>query len=339
MIASPDLWDSNYGREARGVTFDAETGEIVSLPFHKFFNVGERPETQRCELEKHNLVAELKMDGSMITPAIINGKIHLKTKKSFMSDVAVLAQECMPAEIVYLCRYLLERGDCPIFEFTHPDWKVVIDYGNEPTFTLLAVRCMKTGAYYDRCQLERVADYFDVSLVPRTDMFDPETAENIEGAVLIDYDTGFRAKLKTKWYLDRHRMLDFRERDVYDLFMTDKLDDLFPDMLAGEVNMDAVEEIVERAKAQYYEHMGQVDQLLVNIRKLRENQESPKMIWECCSERCKSEGWDRAMLGFAIKRADGKDIDDHLREWVRKKNRGEYTLRSVSNSNFGNHSA
>ncbi len=33
-------------RECRGIIFDTATGEILRRPFHKFFNVNEREETQ-----------------------------------------------------------------------------------------------------------------------------------------------------------------------------------------------------------------------------------------------------------------------------------------------------
>jgi len=33
-------------RECRGLIFDSKTGEILRRPFHKFFNVNEREETQ-----------------------------------------------------------------------------------------------------------------------------------------------------------------------------------------------------------------------------------------------------------------------------------------------------
>ena len=39
-------------RECRGLIFDTTTGQLISRPYHKFFNAGEREETQ---LNKINL--------------------------------------------------------------------------------------------------------------------------------------------------------------------------------------------------------------------------------------------------------------------------------------------
>ena len=39
-------------REFRGIAFDVETGSVLSRPFHKFFNMNERPETEDLTLTK-----------------------------------------------------------------------------------------------------------------------------------------------------------------------------------------------------------------------------------------------------------------------------------------------
>ena len=57
-------------RECRGIIFD-KNGDLVSRPFHKFFNVGERAETKTRKLNMSlpHIVME-KMDGSMVRPIV-----------------------------------------------------------------------------------------------------------------------------------------------------------------------------------------------------------------------------------------------------------------------------
>lgn len=62
-------------RECRGLIFDSESGELLSRPYHKFFNVGEKVDIHpnSIDLSQHHVVLE-KLDGcceantELITP-------------------------------------------------------------------------------------------------------------------------------------------------------------------------------------------------------------------------------------------------------------------------------
>ena len=55
-------------REARGLLLDAKTGAVVARRFHKFFNVGELPESDadNLDLARPHVLLE-KLDGSLVT--------------------------------------------------------------------------------------------------------------------------------------------------------------------------------------------------------------------------------------------------------------------------------
>ena len=57
-------------RECRGIIFDND-GNLISRPFHKFFNAGEKTETglSRLPMNEYHTVME-KVDGSMIRPIV-----------------------------------------------------------------------------------------------------------------------------------------------------------------------------------------------------------------------------------------------------------------------------
>lgn len=56
---------ANLRRNFRGVTFDQVTGEIVSLPLHKFFNIGQTPETMFNALSHCRATIYEKVDGCL----------------------------------------------------------------------------------------------------------------------------------------------------------------------------------------------------------------------------------------------------------------------------------
>ncbi|PCK07239.1 MAG: hypothetical protein COA42_15410, partial [Alteromonadaceae bacterium] len=68
--AFPEIVDhsdiAHIRREFRGMVFDKD-GKLIRRPFHKFFNIGERTETQftNLDLSKEHDIFE-KLDGSMI---------------------------------------------------------------------------------------------------------------------------------------------------------------------------------------------------------------------------------------------------------------------------------
>ncbi len=67
-------------RECRGLVFRSEPGKeavLTARMFHKFFNIGEREETQpeRISLSRPHTLS-VKHDGSLVAPVIFNGKVQ-----------------------------------------------------------------------------------------------------------------------------------------------------------------------------------------------------------------------------------------------------------------------
>jgi T4 RnlA family RNA ligase len=244
MIGDNDLWKIDNATEARGITYNQD-GFAVSAPFEKFFNVGERPETQFEDLPEGRIVITEKRDGSMLSPVLLSTgwskKVVFKTKKSFYSDVAKLANKLVPQNVLEMCQTLLEQHFTPIFEFTHPDAEIVIDYGTKPVYTLLAIRSNIDGSYWAQDLVTAFAEKFEVDYIRTFEWSLPdvqekiESDEGVEGWVVwfvkwnhwrADY-VGLRVKWKTKWYLKRHRAkTQLRERDVADMVVEETIDDM-----------------------------------------------------------------------------------------------------------------
>lgn len=157
VLADPDRPDlaavarhAMLRRECRGIVFDSKTGDIIRRPFHKFFNVNEREETQdrRLDFSKEHWV-DTKLDGSMIAVFMHEGELVYGTKM-VAPDFHELVKKFVDASDVgyeTFCRRVITKGYTPIFEFMHPQKRIVIDYGKEPALTLLAVRHMVTGEF------------------------------------------------------------------------------------------------------------------------------------------------------------------------------------------------
>ena len=152
-FAAGEIEDINAAirRECRGIIFDSETGDIIRRPLFKFFNINERDETQLHNLDfsKEHWI-DTKLDGSMIAVFMHEGELVYGTKM-VAPDFHELVKKFVDASDVgyeTFCRRVITKGYTPIFEFMHPQKRIVIDYGKEPALTLLAVRHMVSGQFH-----------------------------------------------------------------------------------------------------------------------------------------------------------------------------------------------
>jgi T4 RnlA family RNA ligase len=192
-----------------------------------------------------------KRDGSMLTPIITdNGNIVFKTKKSFYSDVANSANLSIPPGVKRICQICLDYyNSTPIWEYTHPEHKIVIDYPSSVRWTLLAIRDNESGEYYPYETLQAMEESHDCLLIPRLEMSwneiqrSIENDKGIEGYVLLLKD-GRRVKYKTAWYLQMHRtMTELRVRDVAEAVVNETVDDLKSLVASQGKDIAAIEDI------------------------------------------------------------------------------------------------
>jgi RNA ligase len=144
----PNNFFGEIRRECRGIKFYPD-GRIMSRPFHKFFNVNEKEETQSNLIDlsiPHRIIK--KLDGSMIHPVVMkDGSIRWSTKMG-ITDVAMNAEIFIAKNRKYqeFAKYCIENNLTPIFEWCSPKNQIVI-YHKEDNLILLAVRNNITGEY------------------------------------------------------------------------------------------------------------------------------------------------------------------------------------------------
>ena len=235
MVGSDDLGGA-IRRECRGLTFDTH-GKIISRPFHKFFNVGERVETQphAIDVSKPHVVLE-KMDGSMIRPFMYNDTFAFGTKMG-VTDIANDAFEWaqnVPHLIAYL-KALVSMNVTPLMEWVSPDNKIVLNY-DKPDLVLLAVRENFSGKYMSHDELQGARAV--MSVVPAHDSVSGSVRDYVESkrhdldreGDIIRFDDGHMVKSKNDWYVRSHKALDMVRFDhkIVELSIHNDLDDVYP---------------------------------------------------------------------------------------------------------------
>jgi T4 RnlA family RNA ligase len=223
-------------RECRGIIFDSVTGEILRRPFHKFFNVNEREETQdhRIDLSEPHAILE-KLDGSMIAPFMVNGEIIWGTKMG-ATDVAKPVEEFVKNNPVYadFALGLLTDLHTPIFEWCSRKQRIVLDY-KEDQLILTGIRNIESGEYWTYTEMREYAELFGIPVVrafePQTDMkafLDyVRDLEDLEGFI-VRFDDGHMLKLKCHWYLQIHKAKEaiLQDRNIVELILEEHLDDV-----------------------------------------------------------------------------------------------------------------
>lgn len=237
LATTPDDQVARLRRECRGIKFGPD-GKIIGRPYHKFFNVGEKIETQPDVLGLHRPHVSMdKLDGSMVHPAIIHDRMVFMTRMGVTDqarDALAFAIERNPAAI-RLCRDLIEAGKTPVFEWCSPRNRIVVPY-TEDVLYLTAVRDMKTGAYYDAPRLaDQVDMYPGVVVCPMNvaiDSFDTWLAwvkdqKGVEGFVIRFMD-GHMLKVKADDYVMRHKAKDglSHEKNVLAIVLAGTADDI-----------------------------------------------------------------------------------------------------------------
>ena len=236
-VGNPADWHcAMVRRECRGIIFDSKTGEILRRPFHKFFNVNEREETQdhSVDLSRGHAILE-KLDGSMISPFIVNGQMIWGTKMG-STDVAKPVEEFVARnpEYVRFAEEAIANEWTPIFEWCSRKQRIVLDYFDDQ-LVLTAMRHMNTGSYALHDNLVELGKAFAIPVVrafePQTDMKAfieyVRDMEDLEGFV-VRFNDGHMIKLKCDWYVQIHKAKEaiLQDRNIVEIILDEKLDDV-----------------------------------------------------------------------------------------------------------------
>ena len=235
LVAMPDTFkmegpDDVMGairRECRGLIFYPD-GDIMSRPYHKFFNVNEKEETQshRLDLSRAHTVMD-KLDGSMIRPVRMHGMVRLATKMG-VTDIAMEAEQLLDVDQYNWLDDMMADGFTPIFEYVAPTNKIVVEYA-EAKLILTGVRETVSGEYRSLRQWD--APFEMVRTDSSVHDFDAYLAfkrgeTNREGDI-IRFADGHMVKVKNDWYVQIHKTKDIVavDRNIVELVLNETIDD------------------------------------------------------------------------------------------------------------------
>lgn len=183
-------------RNFRGVTFDEVTGELISLPLHKFFNVNQIAETQFNLIKHLDATIYEKMDGTMIHFFLHNGHLHAATCRSTHHPLAHEALALAKKNhIDGMIVDTINNGWTPIFEYVAPHNQIVVQYA-EPRLVHLISRERKSGNYHYNISFPDRANRFEFKF---QQVFNNLDQTEFEGYVC-HLSNGMIVKAKTPWY-------------------------------------------------------------------------------------------------------------------------------------------
>jgi len=235
LVAMPDTFkmegpDDVMGairRECRGLIFDLE-GRIMSRPFHKFFNVNEKEETQAhmLDLSRPHTVMD-KLDGSMIRPVRMDGMVRLATKMG-VTDIAIEAERLIDGNQYAWLEYMMDNGFTPIFEYVAPTNKIVVEYA-EAKLILTAVRETVSGAYLNNLRFGAPFEVVrtDSSIHDFNAYLAFKRGETLREGDIIRFADGHMVKVKNDWYVQIHKTKDIVrvDRNIVELVLGETIDD------------------------------------------------------------------------------------------------------------------
>lgn len=202
---------NEYTRICRGVIVERSSNEIIALPFPKFFNLGEMPETSIDNLPEEYYSTTEKVDGSLGIIYCYKHIWRVATKGSFNSEQALKATEM-------LSKYNVRGGGIVpwvtlLVEIVYPENKIVVDYGKKEGLVLLGAFEVMGGKEISDEGLVLMSKISGIPLVNKMELTIEKMIElqktlpkDKEGFV-VKFENGLRVKIKGDEYMKIHKML------------------------------------------------------------------------------------------------------------------------------------
>lgn len=131
------VWNETT-KACRGLILDSN-GDFVARPFPKFFNFEEvLDEASKLYAVASSVDIYEKMDGSLGVCFFHDGKWEISTRGSFESDQAIRANSMLVSKYASVLSNL-NPDYTYLLEIVYPENKIVVNYGNEESLTLLAI--------------------------------------------------------------------------------------------------------------------------------------------------------------------------------------------------------
>lgn len=216
--ANRDLFTTPWGKEVRGITFHKKTGTVVSRPFHKFFNSSE----PGAPKEFSPVTYAEKLDGSLLQVSwdTTEDRLFVASRSTLREDTSYVinAFKKLPQKTIDTITEFAEAFSqfTHLFELLDPNNQIVIAYP-ELSVSYLMSRSKLFGDYYYTPIPNIDAVNWLHTKGKSTDDFVrlAKTTEGMEGWVLFDTRLQDFVKIKTPWYLERHKVTELNLPEHY----------------------------------------------------------------------------------------------------------------------------
>ena len=224
-------------RECRGIAFDTKTGDLVSRPFHKFFNACENDSLTPAHMGLNmEHVTMDKLDGSMVRPLMTEFGLRWGTKMG-CTDTSNFAEVFTMDKPQYgkLAQRYHAHGMTALFEYVSPENRIVVEY--KRNMVLLAIRVNLTGLYLEHQTVELIGDRYGIAVAGTYDsvvgdaeawLASVKTDPDLDEGVVVAWPNGHRIKVKTDLYNVLHKVKEAgrSERTLANAILESKIDDL-----------------------------------------------------------------------------------------------------------------
>lgn len=337
-------------REFRGLIFNKE-GKVISRPYHKFFNLNEKGETQEhlIDFSKPHVILE-KLDGSMIRPIPLPDDMFRLATKAGFTAIGDQANEFIADKANY-CNFIADmigHDVTPIFEWCSRKQRIVVDYP-EDRLVLTAIRYNINGKYIPYKTVKEIAGMYDVEVVVGYSStisknygmtalefmkHQQKTSSGEEGWV-IRFDDGHMLKVKADWYCARHKSKDAitYEKNVVEMIVNEAVDDIKATLTQDD--RDRLDKFTTAFWNGLNDYSDQLHDKI--IRKLNENGFAPRATYaEIVKSSNDLNGYERAIAFSAFEEASLENVISRVLQVV-KKNMG--TQKKIDEIRFmwGNH--
>lgn len=302
--------------ELRGLTFVwNKDGSLYNryLLLDKFFNLNQVPDTAYSVVKDYKIKNIYnKEDGSVASfIRLPNGEVKGRSKTSFQSDQAIEIQKIYDSDedIKKFVDFCMDSDIIPIFEYVSPTNRIVVPYANTDLI-LLRLRDNKTGEYLDIDDFSDHLDGISVAASEETTLDDLITIKDIiEGKEgwIIQFENGKMVKLKTSWYIDRHRLFTDelnRENTLIGLILDETIDDVIA-QLVEPLKKEEIEEVIDIVNFKMNELSHKIDNLLSEY-KGDKKEFALKFI-------------KNPLFGVTMGVINGKDKMDQIKDYIRSK--------------------
>jgi hypothetical protein len=238
LYTDPEVFAKPEARELRGIVYREATGEVLSRPFHKFFNYREPPHGLGEEAFRGKRVYLARKEDGYLLQVWREGEDLRRASRHSLEPplVGTLARDLWTEVHERAARELLAEPLTLLFEVIDPRAPVLVRY-DRPALFLVAARRIETGEY-----LFPGVDFswpLEHVVWEEVEGFDPEgfreslkEAQGIEGYVAHLPEEAEFVKFKTGWAF---RVADFLlrpEARLLEAYASQSMDDLLA-ALAG----------------------------------------------------------------------------------------------------------